>query len=117
QCDRFGDLPLSRALYARRPDLPPDLPAHRRSDPPLRWLDPPQTRIELMTAEDLSDFPLVLPGDTVPMVSFRKVTKSYGSLVVLDSLDLDVAEGEMMTIIGPSGSGKTTVLRMLMTLE
>ncbi len=70
-----------------------------------------------MTVENLADFPLALSGDPVPMVSFRKVTKSYGPLVVLDSLDLDVAEGEMVTVIGPSGSGKTTVLRMLMTLE
>jgi ectoine/hydroxyectoine ABC transporter ATP-binding protein len=70
-----------------------------------------------MTKEDMSGFPLALQGDNVPMVSFKKVTKRYGSLVVLDSLDLDVAEGEMVTIIGPSGSGKTTVLRMLMTLE
>ncbi|MFB9985724.1 ectoine/hydroxyectoine ABC transporter ATP-binding protein EhuA [Mesorhizobium kowhaii] len=70
-----------------------------------------------MTTDDLSTFPLALEGDNLPMVSFRKVTKRYGSLVVLDSLDLDVAEGEMVTIIGPSGSGKTTVLRMLMTLE
>ena len=70
-----------------------------------------------MTSDDLSGFPLKLEGDAVPMVSFRKVTKSYGQLVVLDSLDLDVAEGEMVTVIGPSGSGKTTVLRMLMTLE
>ena len=67
--------------------------------------------------EDLSGFPAVLNDDPVPMVRFSKVTKSYGSLVVLDALDLDVAEGEMVTIIGPSGSGKTTVLRMLMTLE
>ena len=70
-----------------------------------------------MNAQDLSAFPMALQGDNVPMVSFKKVTKSYGSLVVLDALDLDVAEGEMVTIIGPSGSGKTTVLRMLMTLE
>ena len=45
------------------------------------------------------------------------VTKSYGALTVLDDLNLDVSEGEMVTVIGPSGSGKTTVLRMLMTLE
>jgi polar amino acid transport system ATP-binding protein len=70
-----------------------------------------------MNAPDMSAFPLRLEGPSVPMVSFRKVTKTYGSLVVLDSLDLDVNEGEMVTIIGPSGSGKTTVLRMLMTLE
>jgi polar amino acid transport system ATP-binding protein len=53
----------------------------------------------------------------MPMVRFDQVTKSYGSLVVLDQLDLDVAAGEKVAIIGPSGSGKTTVLRMLMTLE
>ena len=55
--------------------------------------------------------------DTQPIVSFRGVTKRYGSLTVLDNLDLDVAPHEMVSIIGPSGSGKTTVLRMLMTLE
>ena len=52
-----------------------------------------------------------------PMVRFRGVTKRYGELTVLDKLDLDVAEGEMVSIIGPSGAGKTTVLRVLMTLE
>ncbi|QPC45166.1 ectoine/hydroxyectoine ABC transporter ATP-binding protein EhuA [Kaustia mangrovi] len=51
------------------------------------------------------------------MVRFEKVTKAYGPLVVLDSLDLDIAPDEKVAIIGPSGSGKTTVLRMLMTLE
>jgi len=66
--------------------------------------------------EDMSKYPLELSGD-VPMVRFMNVTKSYGALVVLDSLDLDIGAGEMVSIIGPSGSGKTTVLRMLMTLE
>ncbi|WP_157018172.1 ectoine/hydroxyectoine ABC transporter ATP-binding protein EhuA [Mesorhizobium xinjiangense] len=67
--------------------------------------------------EELSKYPLELTGGDVPMVRFKNVTKQYGDLVVLDSLNLDVAEGEMVAIIGPSGSGKTTVLRMLMTLE
>lgn len=53
----------------------------------------------------------------VPMVRFDGVTKRYGQLTVLDNLDLEVAAGEMVSIIGPSGSGKTTVLRVLMTLE
>jgi polar amino acid transport system ATP-binding protein len=66
---------------------------------------------------DLSDYPLELPEGDRPMVRFMNVTKRYGSLTVLDKLNLDVAEGEMVTVIGPSGSGKTTVLRMLMTLE
>jgi len=52
-----------------------------------------------------------------PMLRFEKVSKRYGSLTVLDSLDFEVARNEKVAIIGPSGSGKTTLLRMLMTLE
>ncbi|MEZ5868704.1 MAG: ectoine/hydroxyectoine ABC transporter ATP-binding protein EhuA [Defluviimonas denitrificans] len=62
-------------------------------------------------------YPLELPEGDRPMVRFMNVTKSYGKLVVLDQLNLDISEGEMVSVIGPSGSGKTTVLRMLMTLE
>ncbi|MBZ7924273.1 ectoine/hydroxyectoine ABC transporter ATP-binding protein EhuA [Ensifer adhaerens] len=51
------------------------------------------------------------------MVRFDNVSKRYGALTVLDSLNLDIGRGEKVSIIGPSGSGKTTVLRMLMTLE
>jgi polar amino acid transport system ATP-binding protein len=68
-------------------------------------------------SEDISQYPLRLEGDNIPIVRFQNVTKSYGSLTVLDQLNLDVDAGETVTIIGPSGSGKTTVLRMLMTLE
>ncbi len=63
------------------------------------------------------NFLLELEGDDVPMVRFDRVTKRYGNLTVLDSLNLDVKANEMVAVIGPSGSGKTTVLRMLMTLE
>ncbi len=52
-----------------------------------------------------------------PMVEFRKVRKAFGSLVVLDDLDLDVAPGAKLSVIGPSGSGKSTLLRVLMTIE
>jgi len=62
-------------------------------------------------------YPLELTDSDIPMVRFANVTKNYGPLTVLDSLDLDIAPHEMVSIIGPSGSGKTTVLRMLMTLE
>ena len=50
-------------------------------------------------------------------LEFQEVSKSFGELVVLDSMDLDVARQEKLVIIGPSGSGKTTVLRLMMTLE
>jgi polar amino acid transport system ATP-binding protein len=52
-----------------------------------------------------------------PMVRFAGVTKRYGSLTVLDALDLEVARNEKVAIIGPSGSGKSTLLRVLMTLD
>ncbi len=52
-----------------------------------------------------------------PMVEFRKVRKAFGSLVVLDDLDLAVAPGAKLSVIGPSGSGKSTLLRVLMTIE
>jgi polar amino acid transport system ATP-binding protein len=41
----------------------------------------------------------------------RGLRKSFGDRVVLDSIDLDVACGEIVCIIGPSGSGKSTLLR------
>ena len=40
----------------------------------------------------------------------RGVRKSYGSVVALDATDLELVEGEFLTLLGPSGSGKTTLL-------
>jgi putative spermidine/putrescine transport system ATP-binding protein len=46
-------------------------------------------------------------------IHVRQVTKSYGAIVVLDRVDLDVRPGEFLTLLGPSGSGKTTLLMVL----
>ena len=46
-------------------------------------------------------------------ITVRQLTKSYGSLTVLDTVDLDIRSGEFLTLLGPSGSGKTTLLMML----
>ena len=54
---------------------------------------------------------------TEPIITFENVVKRFGSHVVLNKLNFEVAPGEKVTIIGPSGSGKSTVLRILMTLE
>ncbi|GAB2895384.1 ectoine/hydroxyectoine ABC transporter ATP-binding protein EhuA [Paralcaligenes ginsengisoli] len=51
------------------------------------------------------------------IIQLEKVSKRFGDVTVLDSLDFQVEKGEKVTIIGPSGSGKSTVLRILMTLE
>ncbi|OYR08358.1 ABC transporter ATP-binding protein [Brucella grignonensis] len=40
----------------------------------------------------------------------RALKKTYGSVVALDSTDVDVREGEFLTLLGPSGSGKSTLL-------
>jgi nitrate/nitrite transport system ATP-binding protein len=55
---------------------------------------------------------------TTPVLSLRAVTKRYpdpkgGETVVLDDLDLDIAEGEFLAILGFSGSGKTTLVSLM----
>ena len=51
-------------------------------------------------------------------VSFDEVTKVYpGSVVAVDGLTLDVADGEFLILVGPSGCGKSTALRMVAGLE
>ncbi len=50
---------------------------------------------------------------TAPIISARGVTRRFGGLVALDSLDLDVPRGIVQAIIGPNGSGKTTLLNAL----
>ena len=51
-------------------------------------------------------------------VKFDKVDKSYdGKVLVVKDLNLDINEGEFITMLGPSGSGKTTCLMMLAGFE
>ena len=52
-----------------------------------------------------------------PDIALRAVRKTFGSVVAVDNLDLDIARGEFFAILGPSGSGKTTVLRMIAGFE
>jgi spermidine/putrescine transport system ATP-binding protein len=52
-----------------------------------------------------------------PILQLVGVRKTFGSFVAVDRIDLDVREGEFLTIVGPSGSGKTTLLRMLAGME
>jgi ABC-2 type transport system ATP-binding protein len=46
----------------------------------------------------------------------RELRKSFGDKVVLDGIDLDVAEGTIFSLLGPNGAGKTTTVQILSTL-
>ena len=54
---------------------------------------------------------------TRPAVLLTAIRKSYGHVMAVDGVDLEVAEGEFFTMLGPSGSGKTTLLRVIAGFE
>jgi phospholipid/cholesterol/gamma-HCH transport system ATP-binding protein len=58
----------------------------------------------------------VLSSPTVALIEFRNVAKAFGRKVVYRNLNLDVHEGESLTIVGGSGQGKSVMLRMLIGL-
>jgi putative spermidine/putrescine transport system ATP-binding protein len=61
-----------------------------------------------------TDQPVGGPGVAI---SLRGLRKTFGDVVAVDGVDLDIYDGEFLTLLGPSGSGKTTVLRMIAGFE
>ncbi|MGA0534141.1 ABC transporter ATP-binding protein [Hansschlegelia sp. KR7-227] len=59
----------------------------------------------------------MVPGAAPPILQLVGVRKAFGDFVAVDRIDLDIRDGEFLTIVGPSGSGKTTLLRMLAGME
>lgn len=51
------------------------------------------------------------------MIEIKGIRKSFGSLQVLKGIDLEIAKGEVVSIVGPSGAGKTTLLQIIGTLD
>ena len=56
-------------------------------------------------------------ADKAPIVRMDKVNKHFGSLHVMQDIDLEVATGEVVVIVGASGSGKSTLIRCVNGLE
>ena len=55
--------------------------------------------------------------DGAPDIRVSGLTKTYGDVVAVDAIDLEIPAGEFFTMLGPSGSGKTTTLRMIAGFE
>ncbi|WP_436701426.1 ABC transporter ATP-binding protein [Nocardioides sp. BYT-33-1] len=55
--------------------------------------------------------------DRTPAIALRGLRKTFGDVVAVDAVDLDIADGEFFSMLGPSGSGKTTVLRLIAGFE
>ena len=55
-------------------------------------------------------------GGPSPAVRARQITKSFGEVVALDGVNLDIAPGDVHGLVGPNGAGKTTLLGLLLGL-
>ncbi len=58
--------------------------------------------------------PLPVSG---PAVAVRSVARRFGAITALDGVDLDVREGEVLSVVGPSGCGKSTLLELIAGLQ
>jgi len=47
------------------------------------------------------------------MIKLINLTKTYGKLIAVDGINLDVARGEIFGFLGPNGAGKTTTIKMM----
>src|SRR5271166_2777184 len=65
----------------------------------------------------LAEIPRSAPATRpVSIATTRNLTKSYGTIVALRNLNLEVRAGELLALLGPNGAGKTTLVRMLLGL-
>jgi putative spermidine/putrescine transport system ATP-binding protein len=61
-----------------------------------------------MTGQSVADTAVAMP-----LLTLDGVVKTYGTVTAVESVSIDIREGEFLTLLGPSGSGKTTTLMML----
>jgi branched-chain amino acid transport system ATP-binding protein len=57
------------------------------------------------------------PPDLAPALSVRGLMRRFGGLTAVNAVDLDVAQGELVSIIGPNGAGKTTLFNLVTGLD
>ena len=71
----------------------------------------------MTAAGSLSALARTPAAEAPPILQLVGVRKTFGDFHAVDRIDLDIRDGEFLTIVGPSGSGKTTLLRMLAGME
>jgi putative spermidine/putrescine transport system ATP-binding protein len=88
---------------------------------PMRSLDSRRLLHRGSATADVQDSPRAAPADdargAAPAVRLTGLRKTYGQVVAIERLSLDIAAGEFFTMLGPSGSGKTTTLRLIAGFE
>ena len=62
--------------------------------------------------QPLSESPTTAPHATAPALLLRGLRKTFGDVVAVDGLDLEVASGECFGLLGPNGAGKTTTIEI-----
>ena len=71
------------------------------------------------TPQTTLNAPLDMPDSAQPtnqkpvLLQIRHLSKSYGDTQILQNINLDIYDGEFLTLLGPSGCGKTTLLRLI----
>ncbi len=54
---------------------------------------------------------------TQPILRLKSIVKRFGDFTAVNDIDLEILDGEFLTIVGPSGSGKTTLIRLLVGMD
>ncbi|MDD9875218.1 MAG: ATP-binding cassette domain-containing protein, partial [Gammaproteobacteria bacterium] len=52
-----------------------------------------------------------------PFLQLKSVVKRFGAFTALHGVNLEIKEGEFLTVVGPSGSGKSTLIRILVGMD
>jgi putative spermidine/putrescine transport system ATP-binding protein len=71
----------------------------------------------LATQAPLKEDAVIAPAALAAAVRLNGIRRTFGDVVAIEKLDLEIAAGEFFTLLGPSGSGKTTTLRVIAGFE
>lgn len=109
------DLQLALVQGQRRLLVPNGPFQHHYSLQGLLWVWTWHEAYLLVTSEPILS--KVSGVSSTVIVSIKGLSRSFGEVRAVAGVDLDIYEGEFITLLGPSGSGKTTVLRMIAGFE